>query len=134
MSFTITATPLSASTIINSPSIDKISRNAFQELLYCTDLQNIFLNLNEFAIEIDYYHSSMDLWKKYNVLFDDPHASFGVGEGQFNTLRPQIQLKECGLLNRILKNDKVKIKNITYRIEDFVSDGVGVITVYLRLK
>ena len=135
MAQVITLTGVVTPPIIGSPTIAQPVVNDFQRLLYYTDLDEVFMNLEEFAIEISYWHSSLDEWVSYPVLFDDPHASVSLGaEGEFNTRRPQFQISEARLKQRILKKDRCSINGVEYRIEDYVSDGVGVTTVFLRKK
>lgn len=106
--------------------------NAFQRAVFRDDLEGVFFNSAEFAVSASYYHSSADITQIYRVLFDDPHASVKLGEGEFNSLRPQFQISEAAMRHRVLKSDRVTIKGKRYRVEDYASDGVGVTTVYLR--
>lgn len=108
--------------------------NEFQNLLYNLDLENVFMNTDEFADAISYIHSSTGDTVSYSVLFDDPSTSVKLGAGpNFNSFRPQFMISEADLLHRILKRDKCTVRGIEYGIEDFESDGVGVTTVFLRL-
>lgn len=135
MAFTVTPPGFSATPTWGTPAVYHPGLNDFQQLLYVTDLDNVFMNVEEFGITISYYHSSLDRWVDYPVIFDDPYASQNMGaENEFNSIRPQFQVSEARLEHRILKKDKCIINGINYLIEDFQSDGVGVTTVYMRVK
>ncbi len=107
--------------------------NEFQKLLYRTDLANVFMNSEEFAISISYTHSSTGEIANYDVVYDDPSTSVKVGQGPaFKSLQPQFMISEAELSHPILKRDTCVVNGIDYGIEDFDSDGVGVTTVFLR--
>jgi len=116
------------------PTVNAIAVSEFEQLLYHDDLENVFFNTDEFAITISYYHSSLNKWTSYAVIFDDPYAAVTLNQIDFTSIRPQFQVAESKLLHPILKNDRCKIKGVEYRIEDYSQDGVGVTTVYLRTK
>ena len=108
-------------------------RNEFQELIYNTDLADVFINLDEFAETISYTHSGTGEVTNYGVLFDDPSTSVKIGQApDVRSLQPQFMISEAALLYRILKRDRCTIREIEYGIENFESDGVGVTTVFLR--
>jgi hypothetical protein len=135
MAHTITPPGLSIPPAWGVPAVYHPGLNAFQDLIYVQDLDNVFMNTEEFGITIQYYHSSLNQWISYPVLFDDPYISMSLGsEGEFNSIRPQFQVSEARLAHRILKKDKCTINGVSYLVEDFQSDGVGVTTVFLRVK
>ena len=135
MAFEITPPGFSATPTWGVPAVYRPGLNDFQSLLFATDLNNVFMNTNEFAISISYWHSSLDTWATYSVIYDDPYASMSMGaEGEFNSTRPQFQVSEEQLSQRILKKDRCVINGVAYLVEDFHSDGVGVTTVYVRVK
>lgn len=120
---------------VGIPSVETPVVSEFEQIIYHDDLENVFFNVEEFAMTISYYHSSLDEWVEYSVIYDDPHASVSLGTAvTFNSLRPQFQISEAELLHPVLKNDRCIVKGKRYRIDDFMSDGVGVTTVYLRIK
>jgi len=125
--------------VVITPSVGVLAAsiptvNAFQNLLYKVDLENVFMNSDEFAEPISYIHSSTGEVTTYAVLFDDPQTSVKLGSGpNFNGLRPQFMISEAELSHRILKRDRCTVRGVDYGIEDFESDGVGVTTVFLRL-
>jgi hypothetical protein len=135
MAVDISATTASMTATASSTSVTIPIVNDFQDALYRTDLENVFFNTDEFAETVSYYHSYLGTWHSYAIIWDDPGASADlVGDTEFNTLRPQFQISESVLAHRILKQDKMRRRGKTYIVEDFVSDGVGVTTVYLRIK
>lgn len=135
MAHTLTPVGILVTASLGEAATSQTVVNDFQRLLYFTDLDDVFMNLEEFAISVNYYHSSLGVWVSYPVMFDDPHASINIGgENEFNTIRPQFQISEARLKHRILKKDRCKINGIEYRVEDFISDGVGISTIYLRMK
>lgn len=135
MAYTLTSSTLTDSSVMGgAPAIVVPGLNDFQQLIYVDDLADVFFNNDEFAVSIAYYHSTLDSWSTYQVLFDNPYASVRVAEGEFNSLRPQFQVSEAALVHPILKQDRCTFRGRTYYVEDFESDGVGVTTVYMRLK
>lgn len=107
----------------------------FFRAIYNTDIANVFFNTFEFGEICSVYHSTKGQWINYETLYDDPHISGSVmSEADFNTFRPQVQLREGGLLQPIQKTDRVKVRGVVHIVDDVVSDGVGVSTVYLRVK
>lgn len=112
----------------------RYAMNDFQDLLYDTDLADVFMNLEEFGESISYTHSGAEVTTLYAVLFDDPSTSVKIGQAPgFVGSHPQFMISEAALLHSILKRDTCIVKGKTYGIEDFESDGVGVTTVFLRL-
>jgi len=135
MTIEVSAPTVQTGSQTGTPSVALLTLNDFQQAVYKTDLANTFFNAGEFAIEINYYHSSLDTWQAYDVLYDDPQASVNLaGPANFNTTRPQFQIQESALRHRILKEDRCLVKGKYYSVEDFISDGVGVTTVYLRAR
>ena len=126
--------------IVNVPAVGSaellsVVLNDFQQLLYVDDMTDVFFNTETDVLAINYYYSSLDKWLPLTVIYDDPHTSVNIGAGmEFNTLRPQFQVPESSLAHRVLKKDKCILKGVEYRIDDFISDGVGVTTVFLRLR
>lgn len=100
------------------------------------DINGVFFNQTEFGETLHYYHAKLDEWTTYRTLYDDPHSSAQFGsEAEFNTMRPQVQIQESKLAHPITKQDQVKIQDIRYTVDDYISDGVGITTLYLhRLK
>jgi len=129
---------IDSSASVGAPDSASPGLNSFQQLLYKDDLANTFMNTSEFAIEIEVFHSRMGAggeWRTYNVIFDDPHSMNKIGdEMEFSTLKPQFMISDAELAMRILKTDRFRVNGIEYRCEDAITDGVGVTTVYMRVK
>jgi hypothetical protein len=124
-----------AVSVLGIPSAEQLTKTDFEQLIYVDDLANTFFSAEEVShTRVRYYFSALGKWKNYDLIWDDPHASVAVGENEFNTLRPQFQIPEYDLLHPIQKNDRCIVKGKEYRVDDYMSDGVGVTTVYLRLK
>ena len=134
MAIAITTPHESATGTAQAPTVTAPVVNDFQKQLNA-DLNDVFFNASEFAEAISLYHISLDRWASYNVIFDTPHTTARLpADAEFSTIRPQFQINESALSHRILKNDLCKRRGKTYFVEDVESDGVGVATVYLRLK
>lgn len=128
-------TPITFSFSTDVGSVSTVGRSPFHQLIYVDDMQNVFFNLNTFAENVLYYHSSLGEWVTYPALFDDPHTSFSIGTDVSATdIRPQIMLNESTLRHRPLKGDRCKVRNINYLVDDSQKDGVGVTTIYFRLN
>jgi hypothetical protein len=135
MAHSVAVASISNPPSVGSAGLTQLSPSEFHNLLYNTDLSDVFFNSQEFAITARYYHKALSSWSVYNVIFDDPHTSFSFGEGiDVSTIRPQFQVRESALRHSILKGDRCMINGKTYFVDDYMQDGVGVITVYLRLK
>jgi predicted RNA binding protein with dsRBD fold (UPF0201 family) len=131
----ITASIINIPQTIYTPRVILHTESDFHDLLYRHDMQNVFFNTMEFAISASYYHGSIDKTETYSIIFDDPHASVKAGnDGEFNSLRPQFQIPNYILRHQIMKSDRVTIRGKKYFVDDFIGDGVGGTTVYLRLK
>jgi|LSQX01.2.fsa_nt_gb hypothetical protein len=96
-----------------------------------TDLNAIFFT--HFAETAQYSHAG-ETPESYQVLFDDPQTDVSVGrEADYTSTRPQIQIAERVLTRAIKKQDKVRIRGKAYFVEEYASDGHGVVTAFLRL-
>ena len=114
-----------------APSVTITILNSFLQDVYDDDLHNVFFEQTDFGEPIRWYHSSLNTWENYIGIFDDPKAKINVGsQADFNSLRPQIQIIQSSLKHKILKQDKFKIRNKTYIVDDVIEDGVGVITAF----
>lgn len=68
-----------------------------------------------------------------DVLFDEPHTSYNIqAPTEFNTLKPQIILQQTDLPDVLEHEMRVKVRGVLYFTEDYESNGVGVLTIYLR--
>jgi len=119
------------------PTITLFVRDDFAAQLE-TDMDQVFIQAAgvDFAEngEMQYTHRTGEE-RNYPVIFDNSHASANVRtSAEFSSIRPQVQIQETKLARPIQHDDKAVIRGITYKVEDFVSDGVGVTTIFLRLK
>lgn len=106
----------------------------FLQRVLVNDLASVFFNVKQFAEPVQYTHDGFAP-VFYNVIFDDPHTSVKLtGDTEFNSMRPQIQIAERALQHTVTKRDRVRVRGKDYFIEDYIGDGVGVFTIYLRLK
>lgn len=107
--------------------------NDFLNIIMRDDLANVFMNTSEFAEPVLYFHSSLGIDVTYNVIYDDPHDDVALtGPASFSSIKPQFQVTESVLEHRLLKNDRCEVRGKTYLVDEVVSDGVGVTTVFLR--
>ena len=97
-------------------------------------MNQVFFNVDEFACTVKYYHSAIGQYRNYTPIFDNVSTSINIADESFNDRKPQIQLPTRPLLHRIVKGDKVTLKGKVYFVEDFDDPGVGVVTIFLRLK
>jgi len=103
------------------------------------DLDQVFIQSDgkEFAenqTTVIYYHATGEV-ENYPVLFDNPSTSGDtLAEADFTLIQPQIQIQETKLQRPVQKKDQVLVRGKKYFVENFVSDGVGVSTLFLRLK
>jgi hypothetical protein len=134
MAFTVTPSGISRTRGQGAPSALLIGRTDFFEQLE-TDIDDVFFNQTEFGETVNYYHDALSTWQIYKTLFDNPHVSMQFGaDAEFNTNRPQVQLQESKFIHPLEKNDEVIVRGVRYFVDDVVSDGVGVSTVYMHRK
>jgi len=127
------ADPLDTAFSVGTASVAVTGSSAFHTLLYSSDLSNIFFNTAEFAETIRYFHSTLSKWGTYSAMYDDPHMSFSVGSvATINNVKPQLMLAERELLHRVVKGDYCIVRSLRYYVDDFIKDGVGVTTIFLR--
>lgn len=120
-----------------APFIESYTRDTFLGMLE-SDLENVFFGSNgqdftEHQNTVKYTHTVARITTNYPVIFDNPHTSQNVqASAEFNGLKPQIRLQETKLLQPINRADTVVIRGVKYTVENYMGDGVGVITLYLR--
>lgn len=134
MAFTANMVGLSANEAVGIVTAVHEVRTDFFAQIYDTDIDSVFFNTAEFGETVSYYHSSIGVWETYKDLFDNPDTSLKFGPtANFKSIKPQVQLQESRLKHGILKQDKIVSRGIMYHVENFISDGVGISTVYMRL-
>ena len=130
MAFTLSPIGYSRARSFGVGSVVLIGRSGFFSQLEA-DIDSVFFSQLEFGESIQYYHYSIDEWKTYKTIFDNPHTSLSAGvESEFNTIRPQWQLQESKMAASFGRGDKLLCRGVTYDIVDYISDGVGVTTFY----
>ena len=138
MAFTITPTGIPAERALGTPAVLYFIRTEFQSIMeqdmemamFGTDGQDFAEKQNT----VIYTHVSGEIGN-YSVIFDKAYASQGFqSDTEFNGLKPQFMVQETKLLRSVQHKDTVSIRGNIYNVEDYHSDGVGVTTVYLRLK
>lgn len=135
MAFTVTPTGTARSRGNGSPTITVFQESDFQRMLD-DDLDGVFIpeDSEDFAIEVPYTHAAGET-ETYQVIFDDPGVSPSVRlDADFRTIQPQIRIAEHRLKRPVKKDDRVRVKGNLYFVEDYESDGVGVTTIFLRIK
>lgn len=135
MTISVSAPAVTTPSQVTTPSATKIALNAFQQMVYRDDLNDVFFNDEDFAISISYYHSHLELWQIYKVISDDIGTSVDLLNGHdFRTTDPQFQVSSSALKHKILRGDYCLVGGKKYFVRDYEDDGVGVTTIYLRLK
>jgi hypothetical protein len=131
---TINVPPASSSPVAYVPEVSACTQNDFAIGLK-NDLNNIFFNSQEFAVSARYIHRlNTQTPQIYAVIFDDPHATMKAGDGEYSSIRPQFQIAQHKLKYAISKKDEVTICGIKYIVDEYMTDGVGVVTVYLNVR
>jgi len=120
---------------IGTPAAYHVELTPFFQKVYRDDLANVFFNSAQFAEKAVYTHSTLGIAVTYDVIYDDPTTSINLGvDAGFNSLRPQFQIPEYVLKHPVQKDDFVFVRGKKFFIDEFVSDGVGVTTCFLRFK
>lgn len=134
MAFILNPPGISGTRGFGAPTVSNIKPNDFVQSLF-TDLEEVFFNPNDFTEIVEYTHKlEPNTILTYRGIFDDPHMSMSPGNNEFNSIRPQVQIPEHELKYEISKGDKLTIKGKSYLVRDKITDGVGVITVYLGVR
>lgn len=122
---------------VGTPSLGYYRKDTFLEILE-DDLSSVFFgeggqDFTEDETTVTYHHSHAKLTGNYPAIYDNPHTSQKANIGaEFNSLKPQIRLQETRLRAKVRKGDTVTVRGIPYHVEDYRSDGVGVMTLLLR--
>jgi|TARA_Y100000310_G_scaffold344838_1_gene459893 hypothetical protein len=135
MAFTVDVTGITTSATPGTVGIQTTERNSFFTQMD-TDLDLSFFDGDVFAdkVKSEYIHR-IGKTTTYTIIFDDPSTNIdGVGDTNGLLLQPQIQLKEKDLLAPISIGDRVTVRGVRYYVDNYYSDGVGVITAYLTRK
>ena len=136
MAFTVSPTGTARTRGTGSPTINTYVRDEFLDMLQ-DDITDVFIQPDngDFAITVSYKHRDESAPVNYPAIFDNPNTSVNVQtDADFNSLKPQLMIKESELKRAIKKDDTVEVKGNIYFVENYISDGVGVTTVYLRHK
>lgn len=106
-----------------------LTRSPFLQMLE-TDFPNTFIT--DFK-EPAHFTFKDGTAQTIDVLFDDPTTTFNFqNPAEFNTVRPQIMLQESLLPDVIYHGTQIKVRGKVYFVEDYESNGVGVLTMYMR--
>lgn len=98
------------------------------------DLEETFFNDQEFAEDVQYTHST-GTSTIYKGLYDDPTTSISAtSDVEVTLLRPQVMVREKQLQKNVSKKDRLTIRGIRYIVDDYVSNGVGILTIFLIKK
>ena len=135
MSQSVTTTTISRPASVGVAYASQQQFNDFLNTVMYDDMQNVFFANSEFRESCLVYHSLLETWVTYNVMFDDPSTTIDFGsDADLSDLKPQVMISTFELSAKINKDDKVKIRGTQYIVEDVNNDGVGVTTVFLRRR
>ena len=131
MAFVINPVGVDSTAVVGDATAEHIVLNLFNTHLV-TDMNDTFFNSKEFAESAQYTHKVGGL-KTYSVIFDDPTTNVNFGGGAATFLqKPQIQVKEKLLLNEPQRGDTCVVRGVRYRVENYISNGVGIMTIFLN--
>ncbi len=135
MSFTLYPTGVTATTSAAPAELVLVEQNSFQMQMN-DDLEAVFFNQGEFAekAKSKYVHSNGQT-EYYAVIFDTPTTNLGIASNvEVTLMKPQVQIIERQLVNAITKDDTIDVRGVSYHVENFISDGVGVTTLFLSRR
>ena len=129
MAFTANVSGIILGIDVGSVTGNLLTRSPFLQMLE-TDFTTVFITDFKDSAILTFRDGST---QAIDVLFDDPTTTYNFqNPAEFNTVRPQIMVQESLLPDVIYHNMKIKVKGIQYFVEDYESNGVGVLTVYMR--
>lgn len=97
------------------------------------DLNSVFFNTSEFS-EVAIYTHKNGQNTTYKCLYDDPTTNISISSDELTLIKPQIMIREKIMINPPSKGDKVIIRGIRYVVDNYMSNGVGIMTLYLVKK
>jgi len=98
------------------------------------DLENTFFNDQEFAEDANYTHKTGNV-TVYKCLYDDPTTNISASSDvEVTLLRPQVMVREKQLQKPVSKGDRLTVRGIRYAVDDYISNGVGILTIFLVKK
>lgn len=135
MSFTANMIGISRTRHIGTLSVGLSGYTDFQ-LQLNSDLENIFFNSNEFAVNtVSYTHYGSGEVKIYNIIPDNPTRELTPGiKSEITSHKPFIRIPTHLLSQTPDSNDEIVWKSIKYYIESTEDDGVGITTFNLTTK
>jgi hypothetical protein len=89
-----------------------------------TDLDNNFLNPDEFGDAVT-YHNRDSKEKTINGIFDDEFTQVNPVTGAVETTKPQIQVKSSDVADAVVAVETITRNGTTYYIIDILPDGTG---------
>lgn len=130
MSFTAELSGVTLDISIGAVTATLLTRSDFNQMLE-DDFSGTFITDFKDTAVFTFVDKSTAI---IDVLFDNPHTSFkGQAAAEFNTIRPQVMVQESLLPDTIYHEMKIKVKGKEYFVDDYKSNGVGVLTIFLRL-
>ena len=129
MAFTAEVSGIVLGISIGGVTANLLTRSPFLQMLE-NDFANTFItDFKEPAILTFKDGSTQTIY----VLYDEPTTTYNFqNPAEFNTIRPQIIIQESLLADVIYHTMNIKVRGISYFVEDIESNGVGVITLYMR--
>ena len=127
-----------AGTVVGVPALKVYKRDEFLSILE-GDIDQVFIGPDgqDFAEDqetVIYKHGTGEI-ENYAVIFDNPYASQKVNsEAGYTGVNPQVMLQESKLVRKVRTDDVVTVRGVNYYVKDYQSDGVGVVTLYLRTR
>lgn len=141
MSFDVNLVGITGDRAVGGVVSETTELNLFlQELSY--DLDHVFFATDEegnqpieFSTFMQYTHTTGEILDRIPCHFDDPQTAMSFkSEAEFNTIKPHVRFNQAKLKRVVKKNDRVRVNGQVYYAEEHHSDGVGVMTIYLRRK
>jgi len=100
-----------------------------------TDLDQVFLNKDEFAEEITITPDSSGPPFTTNAIFDREHEEIDPDTGvPVISEKPVVRIQEKDLPFPIEEDDEATVRTIVYKIIDIRPDGVGTTKLFLHIK
>lgn len=133
MTVTANMTGITRTRYIGTTEAVSVALSTFQAYLR-SDLEDVFFNTTEFATSCSYSHYQ-GTTETYSLISDDPTQEISPGsKTEIMMQKPFIKLPKHVMVKGLNLKDTILYKGITYKIDSYEDDGVGVLTIHLAVK
>jgi|GEM_PF-3215475 len=116
---------------VQTPTVTTIERNDFQKMLE-QDMDELFFNTDEFAINITYHHSRDNTSQTIPALFDNDFDTIGMDGLEVMAGHPRILIKAKSIHPQPVEGDQVIVEGLRYNVFGVPGTNLGMTEIYLK--